>query len=779
MNRPNLDNIINNYRKFHRDNKDGEELIQKAYVYAVFKHGKQERKSGEPYINHPLEVAYTVSEMGMDAISIASAFLHDVVEDTDTSREEIEINFGKNVSNLVDGLTKLKRNSSARKERSFLKLTKVFTEDDRAMVIKLADRLHNMKTLTGIKNKDKRRRIAKETLEIFAPFALKIGIRYISDELFDLSLKYFDPKGYNTILKHFSGTKNELAPHLESVVRNIKKELLNNNLNVKLYTNYKSIYDIYSSIKNDNKVIDVTNITEHIYNSSDFFSVEIITKNIEEIFKILYLLHKNFNYLPSAIEDHINSQEFSGNRFLKTVLFTQDGDRNNIFFEVKIRTEEMYKVYREGLTVVYKYEDVPSLRDTKYVEELKENIKKQFEEYDENKGNSVFEKYESVKSAATTKFISVLTLKRNKYMRIPEGSTLIDLAYHINPHLGDYFKMARVNGEEITDPAYVLREKDNVLIWTGDKFRVNSTWLSFAKTQRAKDAIKRAVRKNLIERGEKILKEELEKNKIEYEGFKEWVLKNKKNIGYFFGRINDIKNLFYIIGVDSVHAKDVIFIYEKYRKEDIGELAGSDGKNKEGNVAYIFSKIYKNIKFLKKKKNIPIIQLDESFLKFYPFCPYCKPIRGEDAFLIKRDEEFEIHSKKCEIYQNWCGEKSVENGEAEELEVNLKRKKIVWPKGNLKENRFRVKLLITAKDREELLKELTKVISRKGVNISKNLASVKISPQKEGEETLAEVYLLIDIDGISELTNVLKEIRNFKEIMEIKHERKGYVLISG
>lgn len=761
MNQVNLEKIINNFKKYHKRKIKNLSLIQKAYVYAVLKHGKQQRKSGDLYISHPLEVAYIVSSMGMDETSIAAALLHDVVEDTNSSTEEIEANFGKNVSKLVDGLTKLKRSSAERTERSFLKLATVFCEEDqRVMVIKFADRLHNMRTLDGIKNEQKREKIAKDTIEVFAPFAEKLGIRDISEELFDLSLKYYDNKNYNIILKHLFGIKNELRPHLEKAVSEIKKILLKNNLKFEIFTKFKSTYEIYKEIAG-NERLGVEDIMKFIDKSYNFFTVDILTKNLNEVYKTVFILHKNFPYLPNGMEDHINSKEFGGDRYLKTILTTKDKDNNSIYFEVRIRTFEMYKIYREGLTAFYK----PMKKTFKNKEWIEKFIEKIKDEIKSGGYENIKEKYESIKDTAKTDFIRVYTLKRKNFQKIPKNSTLLDFAYSISSELGDHFKMAQVNDKIVFDPKYILRDLDSVLIIKDENPMVNSTWLSIVKTSKAKKSIKRAVRKNIMDRGEKILKKRLKKKNINFEEFEEWLSKNKNIINNFLGKIYDIKNFFYFVGVDPFYIEKVLLLYDEYNKVE-------KGKNLAKALKESYKKFYKNIKPIKS----PTLQLSEEFLRFYPYCPICMPIRGEESILIKRNDEFEIHSKSCSVYKDWyeknIGNKNINGKNNSKYPINIK--KIKWPSINSIENRFRLKILLEAEDKEKLLSSISNVTSRKGVSILENQATVSPFCYNGKIKVVANVHVLMDIENVSTLENVLKDFNKFKEIKKIECIRTGF-----
>ncbi len=740
MNNKTLDDIIENFEKYHKGDERGIYLIQKAYVYSVKKHGSQVRKSGEPYVIHPIEVAYIVSDMGMDAITIAASFLHDVIEDTGTSKEEIEDNFGKDVSDLVFGLTKFDRTVERRKEKSILRLSDTFSRDERVMVIKLVDRLHNMRTLSGIKDVEKRKSIALETQEIFAPFAQKLCMRNISDELFDRSFEVCESKKYGILFSKVSDEKNRLKPFLDKIILAIEKVFKTNNFKAKVFYEHKPLYEISRKIELKNGMVDEKSLEEKVFELGDLFVVNVVVESVEDCFKTIFYLHKYFNYLPKSMEDHINLYDFEGDRYLSTFLFySGESNESKLSFEVRIRTENMYRISREGVTAFYKYGmENFSQSDKEWLNTLKDNIEKLVRE----KEYEVVDKVDGIKESISSDYIYVITAVKGDTKRLPKGSSVVDLAYTISTDLGDHCDGAIVNGKMVPI-SYVLRENERVLILRNEKVKPIYTWLSLVKTTRAKRGIKRAIRRNITDRGEELFLKELKKRGIDEEDFSRWFDEKIRLLSDLLGKMRNLRNLYYVLGVCKNFISPILDFYEgklSYEEFKAQILPGRERGRKK-----LLKKV---VNFLGKETGG--IEVDADFMEYYPYCPVCSPIYGEDSVIAFSDDGIELHVKKCKKYK--------------EIKDNFPSFSVKWPNG-FKRRIFRFKIFLKVKDRQGLLKTLSNLISKENGNI--------VATNVEEENDLYNIRFEVDVMNFSSFSRIVRALKGLEEVKSIDLKRKG------
>lgn len=442
-------------------------LLQKAYDFAQKAHEGSMRKNGDPYFFHVFGTAKNLAELGMSTTTIVAGLLHDSIEDTKVTSEEIEKEFGKEILFLVEGVTKLGKiryQGGERYSESLRKLFIAMSHDIRVLIIKLCDRLHNMETLSAIP-KEKQLRIAKETLEIYAPIAYRLGIKNLQRKLEDLAFAYVYPKEYEEIKKILKKKKNEVEKQLDKFQRSIRVELVKNNLtDFRIDYRVKSLYSLYKKLQKYKWDV------ESVY---DISAVRIIVKEVSDCYKILGIIHGIWRPLPNRIKDFIASPKHNGYKSIHTTIFTGDGG----IIEVQIRTEKMHEEAEYGVAshVIYK-----EGRDLKWVKELVEYQKEAGDEFIENIKTDFFEER-----------IFVFTPKGD-VLDLPKGSTVIDFAYSIHTDIGGHLSGAKVNGKFVAITTELLNG-DRVEVETKKSAKPNRKWLENCKTTIARRKIQQSL----------------------------------------------------------------------------------------------------------------------------------------------------------------------------------------------------------------------------------------------------------------------------------------------
>lgn len=445
--------------------KSGEEekkIVKKAYQFAKKVHQGQKRDSGEPYFNHLFETAKNVAELGMDATSVASGFLHDILENTDTKIETLEKEFGGEIAFIVDGVSKLralKYRGADRHNESLRKLLLATSKDLRVLIVKLCDRLHNIRTLSFI-SKEKQDRVAKETSEIYAPIAYRLGIRKLSRELEDLSFPYVNKEGYDEISFLFQKSYDEKLEKLEKFRKSVMKELVKAGL-----TNFRSDYRVKSLYSLYKKYLKFKKDIEKIY---DILAVRVIVKKVEDCYRALGIIHAAWKPLPGRIKDYVAFPKLNGYQSLHTIVFTGDGN----LVEVQIRTEDMHKEAEYGVAshILYKVGEKNKKQIAPWIEEMLprpiNEIKKDF------LSDRVF----------------VFTPKGD-VVDLPVGSSVIDFAYAIHSDIGNRISGAKINNK-LSSINTILEGGEIIEIVTNKNARPNRKWLEHVKTSFAKKNIR-------------------------------------------------------------------------------------------------------------------------------------------------------------------------------------------------------------------------------------------------------------------------------------------------
>lgn len=610
-----FEELLTRLKKYIKNKKELE-LIKKAYMYAYEKHFGQKRKSGEDYIIHPLNVAYILAGINANYKTICSALLHDTIEDCDVTKEEIEELFGGEVAYLVESLTKInKLNFSCDSEATIANQRKILvglTEDVRVIILKLADRLHNMRTLWALPEK-KQKENAKETLDIFIPIAHRLGMNSIKSELEDLCLRYSKPDVYFQIVEKLNKKKSERDEAVNEMKNTVSKLLNSHNIKHEIKGRSKSIYSIY-------KKLDTGRSFNDIY---DFLALRVFVKTEEECYQVLGIIHSKFKPIPKRFKDYIAMPKTNMYQSLHTSVFGNNGE----IFEIQIRTYEMDKIAENGIASHWSYKEKKKANLQSEMEQKLQFFRLIMELKHEGTNDQEF--VDSVKEDVLKDTIYVFT-PQGDVLELPNGSTPIDFAYRVHTRVGDTMVGAIVNNN-IVPLDYKLKDDDIVKINTNKNSPGPSReWLNIAKTTHAKNKIRSFFNKNekedYVNRGEDLISKELRKRKLSNSVFNE----NLNKILQEF-KCSDLNDLYINVGNNKYTASQIVNLItgENTTKE---ELLIKKTQNKE-----VSREIAKN--------DIIVEGIDDIKVNI---ASCCKPIKDDEIIgYITKGYGITIHRINC------------------------------------------------------------------------------------------------------------------------------------
>ena len=702
--------------------KEDKKLIRNAFDIAVDAHKEQRRKSGEAYIFHPIAVAKIVaSEIGLDSTSIAAALLHDVVEDTDYTLADIEQMFGEGVARIVDGLTKIShlstdKNNSLQAE-NFRKMLLTLNEDIRVIIIKIADRLHNMQTM-GAMPPNKQVKIASETLYIYAPLAHRIGMYKIKSELEDLSLKYTEPEVYNDLFSKIKESKQQQDSYINSFKSMIKDSLDKENLAYEIKGRPKSIFSIRRKIMVQNVSFD------EVY---DKFAVRIVYKGNEEnekflAWKIYSIVTDHFRPNPTRLRDWISSPKSTGYEALHITVMGPKGR----WVEVQIRSERMNEIAEKGFAAHYKY---------KNKEKGDVDLDIWLNKLQETLGNddiSALDFVEEFKLNLYTKEIFVFSPMGDLYS-LKKGSTALDFAFNVHTEIGLHTRGTRVNGK-LVSLSHQLKSGDQVAVITSDKVKPNSNWLDYATSGRALSKIRSSLKeeeKQIAKDGKIILARKLKSLKITLDD------KTINQLVVYF-KIKTSLDLFYRVGAGIIDNKK------------IKEFATSRNNMI---VSFFKNKLRKSSKpedihkeEITAKYDQLVFGKDDDKLD-YKIAVCCNPIPGDKVFgFITVTDGIKIHKKNCP--------------NALQLQSNFSYRIISAKWIDSSQSDFKTELLISGIDTIGLVNEVTRIISNTH-NI--NMISVHF----ESDDGVFNGNIILVVKNITILDNLVKNIKKINGIDKV------------
>jgi guanosine-3',5'-bis(diphosphate) 3'-pyrophosphohydrolase len=603
-----------------RMEKGDKEMIRKAFEVAVEAHKEMRRKSGEPYIYHPIAVAHICAEeMGLGATGIVCALLHDTVEDTDVTLDDIKGLFGEKVAQIIDGLTKISGvidNTQSIQAENFRKVLLTMSEDIRVILIKLADRLHNMRTLNHMK-RDKQMKIASETLFLYAPLAHRLGLNTIKTELEDLGLKYTNPDVYYEIAVKLKETEPERKRFIQKFIDPLKEILEEQGLQFKIFGRPKSIYSIYNKIKEKGVAF------EEIY---DLFAIRIVIDSPldtekSDCWKVYSIITDFYHPSPERLRDWISTPKSNGYESLHTTVMGPEGK----WVEVQIRSVRMDELAESGYAAHWKYKDSAAEKESK-LEAWLLRVREMLDSPDPN----ALEFIDDFKLNLFSDEIFLFTPKGDM-KTLPLGSTALDFAFDIHTKVGEQCIGAKVN-HKLVPLSYELKSGDQIEILTSSKQTPKDDWLKLVVTARAKSKIKNSLkeqRRKVAEGGREMLERKFYKNKLEF------TLQNINDFTNFL-KLPSSQELFYRVAVGNVDTKEIKEFY-KYKENPV--------KNKKVKDAPKIEQLVTNARGA--SDNMLVIGDDLQKLD-YKLSPCCNPIPGDDVFgFVTVGEGIKIHRVTC------------------------------------------------------------------------------------------------------------------------------------
>ena len=616
-----IDDFIAKFKKYN-NNEENIELIRKAYNYAEKKHFGQKRISGDDYILHPLNVALILTDVSADAPCMAAALLHDTIEDSDATKEEIEKLFGSEVALLVDGVTKInKLNFSSDTEASAANQRKILvglSEDPRVLIIKLADRLHNMRTI-NVLSVEKQKKKAKETLEILTPVAHRLGIYKIKSELEDLSLRYLKPEAYFDIVEKLNQKKSERDEAISKMINEVSELLNNHNISHEIKGRSKSIYSIYNKMSKGKRFDDIY----------DILALRVFVDTEQDCYLALGLIHSKYKPVPKRFKDYIAMPKTNLYQSLHTTVFGIDGN----LFEIQIRTYEMDKIAEYGIASHWSYkEHKDGSKSAKDAMEQKLQIFRNIIELNEET-TTPEEFITSVKKDILSNDVIYVYTPKGDVIELPTSSTPVDFAYKVHSEVGDKIVGAIVN-DNIVPLDYKLSTGDIIKVNTNKASKPSKDWLNFVVTNGARNKIKSYYSKlekdENIEKGTELLEKELRKEELNISEF----LSNK-NIDIILNelKLKDIDELYINIATGKNTAQGVIKIITKNNsvKEE------KDLATKINETTY-----YKEV----NTSNDVLVEGMHEIKASLSSC--CKPLPGDNIIgYITRGSGITVHRTNC------------------------------------------------------------------------------------------------------------------------------------
>ena len=613
-----LEYILNKYKE-EGFSEDKIKKIEEAYDYAFKKHEGKKRKDGNDFITHPLKVARILCDLNVDEVTIIAALVHETISESDATNKELEKLFGSEVSHIVVSLTKInKLKLSDDSESSGLYLRKVLvglSEDPRVLIIKLADRLHNMRTLDYLPV-DKQKQKAMETMNVLIPIAHRLGINSIKSELEDLSLKYSKPEVYESILEKLDGTREELNNVLNEMIESVSEILSSHNIKFKIKGRVKSVYSIYTKLCTGRKWSDIY----------DILAMRAIVDDVSDCYLAAGLIHAKYRPIPKRFKDYIAMPKANMYQSLHTSVFGIDGH----IFEIQLRTKEMDDIAENGIASHWSYKEHTSSNIKNIMDQKLEMYKNLIDSYNEDVSDDVFK--EHMEDELLSDLIYVFTPKGD-VMELPTGSTPIDFAYRIHTNVGEKMVGAIVN-ESIVPIDYKLQDGDIVKIKTDPNSMPNKDWLNIVKTSQAKNKIKsyfsKVDKEKYIELGNNLLEKEIRKQKL---SFKEVMSEEHLNKLYKDLKVKSIEEIYLNIG--SL----------RYTPSYIINLIYEDKKNVQD---ILLDKVLNNNKTTTRnnyKKDILVAGYDDILVNI---ADCCHPVKGDQIIgYITKGNGVTIHKKNC------------------------------------------------------------------------------------------------------------------------------------
>ena len=705
------------------------DMVNKAFNLAFEAHKEQKRDSGEPYIIHPIEVATILAELGMDTSTIVAGLLHDVIEDTEYTYDDIKKIFGEEVANLVSGVTKITKMEYKSKEEqqadNFRKMLLAMADDIRVIIIKLADRLHNMRTLK-YRKKEKQKKTAMETLDIYAPLAHRLGISKIKWELEDLSFRYLHEEEYYDLVKQVAEKRTEREIYIKKIIEDMYNKLEEAGIDSDIDGRPKHFFSIYKKMVTKNKSI------EQIF---DLTAIRVLVNTVKDCYEVLGIVHTIYKPIPGRFKDYIAMPKPNMYQSLHTTVIGPQGKT----FEIQIRTFEMHRTAEYGIAAHWKYKEGDNNGETKEKNfESKLVWLRDMLEFQKETADAQ-EFIEGFKIDLFTDEIFLFTPK-GVVIDLPNGATPIDFAYRIHTDIGNKCVGAKVNGK-IVPLDYKLKTGEIVEVLTSNNAKgPNMDWLNIAKSNQAKSKIrswfKKAKKEENISKGKELFEKELKKQGVHFadiakgETYEKFVKRNN---------INGMDDLYALIGLGAISASSFIWkLKDENQSKDEKVIEENTNKIIEDNI----SKAQRNK--IDQTVGITVKGVDNLMIRF---AKCCNPVPGDDIMgYITKGRGISVHRADCGNLKNLI----MEDGD--------KVVDVSW--GTSNGRAYIAEIQVKAEDRSGLLTDIMGIISE--LNLQLNALNAK-----SAKGSMAYVNIKVKIDTVELLKDLMKKIRHLKGIIDV------------
>ena len=724
-----IEDVIQEAKKHNR--RSDSKYIMSAYKYASEHHGDQKRKSGEPYIVHPVQVAYIVATLGLDDATICAALMHDLAEDTDVTIDDISNKFTIEIAEMVNGVTKLGKifyiSDEEQQVENYRKMFLAMGKDIRVILIKLSDRLHNMRTLKYL-SRERQIANAKETLDLYAPLANRLGLYSIKWELEDLSFKYLYPEDYREIVEGINKKREERLKFIDEITDEIRVNLKKNHIVAEITGRAKHLYSIYRKMQRDNKTLD------QIY---DLFALRILVNSVKDCYAALGVVHELYNPMPGRFKDYIAVPKPNMYQSLHTTLLGKKGTP----FEVQIRTYNMHRIAEYGIAAHWAYKEANFAFGKKQnvkVEEdklgwLRESLEWQKDMQDPEEFMS------TLKTELFEDEVYVFTPK-GKIITLPRNSTTIDFAYQIHEQIGNKMIGAKINSKMM--PIITkLHSGDIVEIITSDNSKGPSRdWLKFVKSTRAKTKIllwfKKTERQEDIEKGKALIEKEIKRIGMSYEDLFVQKYYNSALKAFSFKSLED---MYAAVGFGSIGASKIITKtleeYKKYNKEEF---------DVEDKIEKLQTRTGRSVV---SKTGIIVKGIDNCLIKL---SKCCNPVQGDEIVgYITRGRGVTVHRKDC------INVKDLIKDEGRIIDV-------FW--NQEKNNSYDVDITIFANDRDGIVSDIINLLNTSEAKL------IAISA-KANKEKIVTIELTIEVKDVVLLNKTLRQLGKIDSVYDVKRKK--------
>lgn len=697
-----------------------EEALNRAYIFAMKMHSGQKRESGEPYFSHPIAVASILTEYKLDAATIITALLHDTVEDTPASYADIKELFGEDVANLVEGVTKLSKvqihSEASKQAENFQKLVLAISSDIRVLLLKLADRLHNMRTLYFCKKWEKRQRIAKETLEIYVPLAERIGMQSLKDEMEDLAFQNLHPEAYESITSRLSFLTEKGEKEMEEVIATLKKDLADNNIHGEVTGRQKRPYSIWRKMQKKNITL------EQIF---DIMAFRVIVDTVAECYQVLGIMHTKYPMIPGRYKDYISTPKQNGYRSIHTGIIGPLNRR----IELQIRTKEMHQIAEMGVAAHWEYKQGVHREGTQYrwLRDLLELL---------NHSSDPNEFLEHTKIAMYQDQVFCFSPKGD-LITLPKGATPIDFAYAVHSGVGDTCVGVKINGK-ISPLRTILQNGDQVDILTAKNQTPSAEWERIAVTAKAKAAIRRYLRaerrQQLIAAGRTLLTAAAKEYGLTF---------SDKDLSVILAQHKQktIEDLLSATGEGLLSATDLFHQMHPEVKMSLYQKTMS-----------LFRKSPEKQAMLSTGKSMPITGLFPGLS--YSFAKCCHPVPGDKIVgIVTTGKGVTIHMQDCPVLEKFSDEPE-------------RWMDVGWNDDILKDRSLPVRIKVTLADRSDSMPELMTVLAQQAAPVS------NLTTQKRSEGWM-DLVLDIEVRDRNHLDTVLQALRASEKVSSVARIKAG------